>query len=102
MRGYKELNGMKRIPPSLCTVGSFRDIYYFISGIDCMLDYSEQDGASGDTEEKMRRRSKGFFPRRWSRYCGQGLERLRWHLSRNATCCLEGGVGSWGGGGNRK
>lgn len=60
MGGYKELDEMKWIPPNLCNVGSLRDIYYFISGIVCMLDCSEQDGASGDTEEKMRRRAKAF------------------------------------------
>lgn len=26
--------------------------------------------------------NRGVFPGGWSRYCGQGLERLRWHLKK--------------------
>lgn len=97
---YKELNGTKRIPPTLCTV-SF-EIYITYKWYVCMLDCSEQDGASGDTEEKMWRRAGGF-----SRGDGLGIVARAWRdsdgISRNATCFLGGGGG--GGeyeGGNRK
>lgn len=89
---------MKRILPSLCTVGPFRDIYYFISGIVCMLDCSEQDGASGDTEEKMRRRARAF-----PRGDGLGIVAKAWRdsdgISREMPPFAWGGVRGVGEGG---
>lgn len=80
---YKELNGTKRIPPTLCTV-SF-EIYITYKWYVCMLDCSEQDGASGDTEEKMWRRAGAF-----SQGDGLGIVARAWRdsdgISRNATC----------------
>lgn len=66
-----------------------------------MLDCSEQDGASGDTEEKMWRRTGGF-----SRGDGLGIVARAWRdsdgISRNATCFLGGWRRGSMRGGNRK
>lgn len=77
----------------------FFSIYITYKWYVC-FDCSEQDGASGDTEEKMKRRAGAF-----SRGDGLGIVARAWRdsdgISRNAACCLGGCGGEYerGGGG---